>query len=226
MPIKGLTDRGVPRLVNIGSIRKGDPAEIDKTTGKTTRIGRDLDHFRLDSDDSLANEQWKSFYGDTPKEINVYLPHPTPNENFQTWKEAWKAGGLQHRCNGEMTTSIRKPDGTMSNVPEPCPGGCKVVGRLLVVVDEWKRFATLTVVTSSIHDLLELQANLEEIYQRVGKLNGILFKLKRTPREVSCPEIFVERGPNYGKPTGKRVRRIKNLLTIEPAQRWVTAYLE
>lgn len=213
MPIKGLTDRNEVRFPRIGFVRKGSPKrEKKRADGSTvTTWGVDLDHFRFDSDDDEAMAAFHDAYGDEPKQINVFLPWPDVDQNFQAWKEHYTAGALQHRCDGETCVLwLDKKDGTYHTDPIPCPGGCKEIGYLSVIIPELKRLAFVTVLTHSKHDIMELQANLEAYRVMTGQLRGIPFVLRRVEREISM----------FDEKSGKRVRRRKWLMHVETAPRW------
>lgn len=207
MAIKGLTDRQ-GAFPQIAVLRKGGAKESEK------KPGQDLTFFRFDCDDEAVTAAFAAVYGSEPREINVFLPYPTAEENFFTAKEEWRAGGLVHRCDGEMTMVRQNKDGTYNTDPAPCPGGCKPVGRLKVVIPELKRLAYVVALTTSLHDIMTLQENLVAAEMIAGDLRGIPFILRRSPREVSTPADG-----------GKRVRREKWLLSIEPAPAWVAAQL-
>lgn len=205
--IKGLTDRGAS-FPKLGTLRKGAP--------KPERgPGADLKHFRFDSDDQAATAAFAEAYGDEPNYISVYLPYATTEENFQAWKEEWASSSLRHRCDGVTMTRWLKPDGSYSDEPKPCTGNCKPAGRLMVIVPDLRRFAYVTVLTTSIHDIMELQANLEATEALRGDLRGIPFILSRKPRQISTP-----------RKDGARVRTEKWLLSIEPGQNWVGHQLQ
>jgi hypothetical protein len=206
MPILGLTDRSAA-FPQLGVLRKGAP----KPEGN--RPGQDLKHFRFDTDDEQALADFSAAYGETPTSIHVYLPFATTAENFEAWQEAWTAGALQHRCDGQ--TCVRTLVGTKySDAPTPCPGGCKPAGRLKVIIPELRRLAYVMVLTTSIHDIMTIQANLEALEVLRGNLRGIPLILSRRPREISTPDA-----------SGKRVRREKWLITIEAAPTWVDLQL-
>lgn len=223
MAIKGLTDQGKKSFPRLGVIRKGAPKEkyLDAKGKEKSKIGRDLTFFRFDSPDEKANKAFTESYGKEPRMIHAVLPYRTPEENFQTCKEAHLAGGILHRCDGEMTSLIRKKDGKVSTVPEKCPGGCKEVGRLMIIIPEMlksiHRLAYVTVLTSSKNDLVELTANLEAIYSLRGSLQTIPLVLRRVEREISCPD---EKSPSG------RAKRKKFMLSIEPAENFVKAFLD
>lgn len=218
MPIKGLTDRDEVRFPRIGFLRKGGPKrERQKQNGDKYEImGLDLDHFRFDSDDDDATDTFQLAYGDEPKQVNVFLPWPEVDQNFQAWKEAYTSGALQHRCDGETCVLwLDAKTQTYSTEPKPCPGGCKEIGYLSVIIPELKRLAFVTVLTHSKHDIMELQANLEAYRAMTGQLRGVPFVLRRVEREVSTPD----------EKSGKRVRRKKWLMHIETAPRWTKIML-
>lgn len=203
----------------VGRLRKGGKKEVKTVTknGQQKEIetyGKDLTYFRFDSDDARATAHFRAAYGDEPAQVNVFLPHQTAAQNFSCWQEAYLAGGLTHRCDGE--TCVIWLDGTKYRTdPKPCPGGCKEVGRLMVIIPELQRFAYVTVETHSINDIIRLQENLQAVEFLRGDLRGIPFILKRTPVEISTPT-----------PDGKRARREKWLLSIEVDPAWAALQLE
>ena len=216
--IKGLTDRGAS-FPQIGTLRKGAPKVDEK------RPGQDLKHFRFDSDDADAAERFRTVYGDEPTSIRVFLPFRTAAENFEAWQEHWTAGALQHRCDGEMCVLWLTPRNTYSQEAKPCPhrdapkderNRCKPTGRLKVIIPELRRLAYVTVLTSSLHDIMGLTGQLEAIESMRGDLRGIPMILRRQPREISTPS-----GTD-----GKRRRLEKWLLSIEAAPTWVDLQLQ
>ena len=212
MPILGLTDRP-PQFPRIGILRKGTPKQEGRN-GKQT-YGKDLEGFRFDTDDTAAADAFGASYGDEPKQVNIFLPYATTDENFQTWKEAWTASALQHRCDGEtMHVWLDKTTGKYRKDLQPCSGGCKEVGRLLVIIPELRRMAYVQVETHSINDIVEIQQNLLALEQARGTLRGIPMVLSRRPREISTP-----------RDNGQRARVTKWLLHVEAAPRWVDLQL-
>lgn len=214
MPITGLTDRAAS-FPQIGLLRKGAP-KPEKGPG------RDLKYFRFDSDDQAAVAAFEQAYGPEPTSVHVFLPFATVAENFEAWQEHWSAGALQHRCDGR-TCAIWLNGQRYSTEPRPCPhlnappeekNRCKPAGRLKVIIPELRRLAYVTVLTSSIHDIITLQQNLEALEVLRGTLRGIPLILSRRPREISMPG-----------PSGKRIRSTKWLLAIEAAPSWVDLQL-
>jgi hypothetical protein len=217
MPIRGLTDRGAS-FPQIGTLRKGAP-KPEKGPG------RDLKYFRFDSDDSDATDRFRTVYGDEPTSVRVFLPFRTAVENFEAWQEHWTAGALQHRCDGETCVLWLTPRHTYSQEAKPCPhmnvarderDRCKPTGRLKVIIPELRRLAYVTVLTSSIHDIMELSAQIEALEAFRSDLRGIPLILRRQPREISTPS-----GAD-----GKRRRMEKWLLSIEAAPTWVDLQLQ
>ena len=211
MPIKGLTDRAsikaqFPRL---GKLRKGGV----KTAKKP---GLELDYWRFTSDSADVKEDFDNVYGDKPRVINVYLPYARLEDNFPSWKEKWVSGGLEHRCDGE-TCQIHRKNGGYSREPIPCPGGCKEVGRLSVIIPELfdaGHIGTVTMETHGNHDLRAITSTLkavEDAMERDGRapnLIGIPFSLARVQEEVSSP--------GWGENKGKRVRVKKWNVKLRP----------
>jgi len=219
MPIKGLTDRDslTPRFPRIGKLRKGGE--------KTTKgFGPDLDHFRFTSDRPDAMAAFVAAYGESPRQINCYLPYATADENFPTWKEAWKAGGLQHRCDGQTCTIWLGADGKYHREPKPCPGGCDEIGRLEIIIPEMLEagfVGTVAMETHSLNDMMSIMAALVNVSEMRGDnplgLRGIMFTLRRVPEKISTP--------GWGENKGQRQRVEKWLVKIEPAVDWVTAQM-
>ena len=89
MPIAALTrtEAGFPRL---GKIRKGD-----EKAGN--RPGKDLDYFRVVTDRPGLADKVRELYGNEPKEIKVWLPYATPEENFDPWMKEYGSAGLKRR---------------------------------------------------------------------------------------------------------------------------------
>ena len=217
MPIIGLTDRGAS-FPQIGILRKG-------AVKGTNAPGKDLKYFRLDTKLPDVQAQFEAVYGKEPVSVRVFLPYQTPDENLQAWREEYTASSLIHRCDGQTMTIWRKPDGGYSQEAKPCPyeagkqrskkePGCKPVCRLKVIVPELQRLAYLTVMSTSIHDIIELTGNLQAAYALHSDLRGIPFILRRAPRMISMP-----------KEDGSRMRIEKWLLFLEPAPDWVSLQL-
>jgi hypothetical protein len=212
MAIKGLTHRA-PSFPEVGILRKGGP----KT--QANRPGPDLDHFRFmptsdDREGAAVAEAFHSAYGGEPRLVNVCLPFRSTDECFEAWNEHWVAGGLVHRCDGETCVLWRTEDGGYSREPKPCPGGCKPSGRLKVIVPELRRLAYVTVLTTSVHDVMHLDKQLRALEGLRGDLRGIPLQLRRRKVSISTP----------GR-DGKRIRRDKWLLSIEAAPSWVDLQL-
>jgi hypothetical protein len=220
MPIKGLTDRDSiqPRFPRIGKLRKGDEKVSDR------KPGAELNYWRFTSDRDGAVEAFAAVFGSQPQRVQVYLPYAGVEENFQTWKEEWGAGSLKHRCDGETCTIWLGEDGRYHQEPKPCPGGCKEVGRLELIIPELFQaghVGTVTMETHSLNDLISITETLMKTAELRGDnplgLRGILFNLRRVPEQISVP--------GFGANAGKRQRVEKWLVKIEPAVDWVQAQM-
>lgn len=209
-PVVGLTDTIVPSLPRIGQLRKGAKAEGG--------IGREIEWFRFVGDEATT-AAFNEAYEAQPRFLApVFLPYRTPDENFAVWKEAWGKSGLMHRCDGQMTTIIRKGN-TYSRTPEKCPGDCDLVGRLTVILPGlWKagHVGYVTVNTGAVNDVLQIMALLKTIYESRQDLRGIAFQLRRVQREVSAPK------PN----STERMRVKKWLVQLEVAPDWARLQLQ
>lgn len=218
MGIRGITDKGV-KLPVLGTLRKGAP-KPDRGPGK------DLDYWRFDTEDPTAKALFEQVYGTEPRTIRVVLPYNTIDENWQAWKEEWSSSSLKHRCDGETCVLHQLPNGTYSTAPVPCPGNCKQAGYLTVILPELQRFAAVTVLTTSIHDIMQLQGNLETLALN-GTVRGIPLMLSRVPKEISVPNLDKNGNPlkdQKGQPK-PRARRVKWLVQLEPQPKWLDIFL-
>lgn len=220
MPIEGLTDRP-PRLPRIGTLRKGAPKPE-----QGNKPGRDLDHFRFDSEDELVEQMFLRAYGAQPKRMEVYLPGVGIDDVWDAWREEWHASGLVHRCNGRQCVLVRSEDGKTyqrwalgdSTAPAcPCLADpkripCRPTGRLQVLLPGLQRAGVVVLITSSVHDIASLsQALLAYVRTFDAPLYQVPFVLSRREREISMPG---EKG---------RVRRVKSLVHLEPHPTWMAA---
>lgn len=234
MTIKGLTDRHAT-FPEIGSIRKGRK-ETRTKNGKEYEVPVDLKYFRieLDAQETKAAEIIKSVYKDEPTELNILFPFDDIDRNFECWLEGYVGGTMVYRSDGERILFEMDPatgerlvvNGTpekphrqnpigfytsSSNKKEPI--NFKPTGRMKVIIPELARLCYLTVHTTSVHDVINLTAQLRALQAIHGRLAGIPLKLRRRPLKISTPS-----GEN-----GKRARREKWLLSVEADPEWVAA---
>lgn len=228
MPIIGLTDRGVA-FPEIGHIRKGGKKKPD-------RPGEDLHYFRIELDEreKEATELLLSTYGNEPAELPVILPFDDIDRVWDAWREAYVAGALTHRCDGEyIVYAINSKTGEtvirsgldvkgqrmlcqLKNYEVP-ERRCKPTGRLKVIVPVLKRMAYLTVHTTSMHDIANISSQLAAIKElNHGHIAGVPLVLRRRPVEISTPS-----GKN-----GQRARREKWLISIEADPEWVARSID
>lgn len=228
MPIKGLTDRGVA-FPQIGNIRKGARKETNKP-------GADLPYFRIDFDEREveAIAKFNTLYPDgKPTDIVIILPFDDIERVWHAWREAYTAGALQHRCDGEHVNYAINPqtgeivvknwlDGKGNQVKcerqylDNKTLRCKPTGRLHVIIPQLERLAYLVVHTTSIHDIGNISDQLAAIREmNGGHIAGIPLVLRRRPVEISTPS-----GTN-----GQRARRVKYLISIEADPEWVKSKL-
>jgi hypothetical protein len=219
MAIKGLTDQAAS-FAEIGTLRKGGKKVDEKKPGPDLK-----EYLRFVTHDQAAANAFTAAFGDEggascqAKEIEFYLPFATVEENLEAWREQYGAGGLIHRCDGETCTMWRDDRGIVHlNEPVPCPtptpeqrkaGGCKQVARLKIIILELKRFAFVTLTTTSIYDIIALHRNLLAIQMINGTLRNVPLILRRVEKEISTPGA-----------DGKRARYKKWLLSIEPHPEW------
>ncbi len=224
------------RFPEIGRIRKGAPKEKNKP-------GKDLTYFRidLDTEDPGYDEAQRllfQHYQEEPRALDVFLPFPTVDDNYEAYYEAYLQSGLVFR--GEywpdehghrkvlyidkrrVGLSIDLDVGLMFNPAEPI-GSYKTqkgkpkpliavsVGRLRVILPVLKRLASLTVLTGSKHDISQLDEQLAALEDFGSQLTAIPLLLTRKPKKIKTPS-----GED-----GEPVRREKWLIHIEAHPTWV-----
>lgn len=229
MTIKGLTDRG-QAFPQIGDIRKGDK-------GGKNGAPRDLNYFRveLDQRETESAAVFAQTYGPQPTEINILLPFNEIERCWDAWCEAYTAGRMVARSDGETflylvdikTGAILVRDGLNDagqRVPHREVVGrtdksvikCRPVGRLKVIIPELRRLAYLVVHTTSVIDIRNISEQLEAIKAvNAGRIVGIPLVLRRRPREVSVPLS-----------DGSKARLTKWMLSIEADPRWTALKIE
>ena len=117
-----------PRIQPIGKIFKG----AEKTGN---RPGTNLDYFRFVPTPGVSAERvaeiWEQFYGDKPKEIQIFFKHDNIDQLIDDWYSEFGAGGLlKTKCDGETITEWRDDRGVYHlNEPKTCrapnsPKGC------------------------------------------------------------------------------------------------------
>lgn len=208
--IYGLTD-GEARWPRIGSLRKGD--EKPETGNKP---GKDLDkEFRFVGNDPETDLDFERVFGSTHVDgLTVRLPYPGVPQVWQAWREHWVAGGLVCRCDGINHVFWRDAKGEYQTDPKPCPGRAtclaKPVGRLEVLIPALERMGTVSVLTTSVNDIVNLDACLRQLALTFGDLTNVPLRLSRVSRAISTPAA-----------DGKRARRIKWLIHLEAEPEWV-----
>jgi hypothetical protein len=204
------------------------------------RPGSDLTYFRVEfaEQEPDAAAEFKRIYGDQPREIRIILPFNEIERMWDAWLEAYTAGRLVARSDGERfiylvdtrTGEVKVRNGApetpykdgmvvgtwrnqKTNKDEPIT--CKPTGRLKVILPELARAAYMTVLTTSIHDIANISAQLEAFKTlNNGQIAGIPLMLRRRPKKISMP-----------KPDGGRARVTKWMLSIEADPQWVKAML-
>jgi hypothetical protein len=196
----------------------------------------------FDEAETESAARFAAAYPEEPRELNVILPFNRIDDVWDAWMEAYVASGLVHRSDGADVwfhinplngqKEVIEGQGMVQGATLKCPsangepvaqyiGGngskrnlfASPVGRLKVVIAELNRFAFLTVMTGSQHDIANISAQLKALEEIHGKIAWIPLKLRRRPKMVSTP---------MGD-EGKRVRTEKWLLSVEADPDWVDA---
>ena len=226
-------------MPKIGDVRKGSPKQsVTTESGRTyDTVGKDLKYFRVefDAQETEAAAVFKGRYGDTPAELNIWLPYDEIDLVWERWNEAYTRGMMVARADDEHFLFLRGENGQVlvqnglnlkTGQPEPYRKDlylagknmvqCKPVGRLKVIIPELRRLAVLVVHTTSINDILNINGHLATIQMFAhGHLRGIPLVLRRRPQLISVPDG-----------TGRRIRVEKWLLSIEADPIWVARKFE
>lgn len=233
MPIVGLTDplSVVARLPRIGKLHKGEPKQANG------QVGPDTDHFRFTSSWEDVRESFRQFYGTTEtirthgkpnedvKTLKVYqfeafLPYDTVEENFRTCKEAWAGNNiLKHRCDGEYTSHLLRPDGTIDRTPQPCPGDCTMQGYLYLVMPLLSRFGIVELKTKSVNDI-------GGIYETLTGYQNILARSRQeySTSIMGIPVIVGRELTKIGAPTENgRINRPYHQVVVTIKPEWLMA---
>ena len=179
MPIKGLTDRGLA-FPEIGQIRKGKKVTKKRKDKSEYTVPVDLKYFRVlfDEQEVDSAELFLEKYGEEPDQINIILPFNEIERCWDAWLEAYTAGRMVARSDGEIFTYLIDTDTGEILVRNGKPGSpytegqtvgkdskgkdiyCRPVGRLKVIIPELARAAFLTVNTTSVHDIHNISSQL------------------------------------------------------------------
>lgn len=240
MPIRGLTDRG-EAFPQIGNIRKGEKQERVSSKGKKYIAPVDLDYFNVQFDEReiKAIADFTANYKPKPTELNIVFPFNDIDRVWDAWMEAYLAGRMIARSDGEyftylvdhetgevkvlngyhIKTGLRVPHKdllghykTQAGRMEPIK--MRPTGRLKVIIRELERLAYLVVHTTSKYDIMNISSQLQGIEQVHGQISGIPLVLKRRPKMISTPSG-----------NGRRARREKWLLSIETDPEWASMKL-
>jgi len=234
MVIKGLTDNGNTGFPILGKLRKG----AKKT--QEGRPGKDLpDYWRFTSETPGVTEAFEAVYGTEPNKLTVFLPYPKMSDNWDTAKELWSGGQvLQHRCDGEKCSQwldensgeyvAAERDGVE---PIPCPGGCKEVGRLEVILPalvDAGFVGTVTAETHSINDIVAIERALRAgdmlLTQWGWRVSQVPWFLYRSTKTIGRPRTAKERANKSLKSV--RGTTDKSLVFITPDAEWMSAQVK
>jgi len=188
-----------PRVQPIGKIFKG----AEKTGN---RPGANLNYFRFVPTPGVSAERvaeiWEQFYGDQPKEIQIFFKHDNIDQLIDDWYSEFGTGGLlKTKCDGETITEWRDDRGVYHlNEPKPCrapnsPKGCDKCRASALIKFGMPEFrymgysGNIELSTTSINDIVFLKSQLQEIAAELA-LCGASLKyapliLSRSPRMIT-----------------------------------------
>lgn len=226
-----------------GQIRKGGAKQKQVKNGREYEtVGKDLGQaLRLvvfeGRDSAYITAKLLDLYGGltTDKPILCMLPFQRVSECWEVWNEAYSAGRMVMRADGEHYIRLIDPESGAMVVDDGQPykpfNGereirytrgdrqyvlpIKPTGRLKLFLPELERFVWFTLKTTSYYDAINLEAQLGAIQNLADSLNGgscagIRFYLYRTQKDVT-----------WNKPDGTASRVTKWLLNVEVDPEWV-----
>jgi hypothetical protein len=232
MPIKRLMGNGIrPALPTLGKLHKGQAKEEVQGKG----FPKELDHFRFSGATPEVREAFVAAYGQAPRSLQVYFLYPDAGRNFGNWVELWDgAGRLVWRGDGEYLVAWRDERGgyvadphSAEKRPQPqgdAAKGAKCYGRLSVILPElWEagHVGLVTLVTTSVYDILHLNTVLEEVIlerQAAGSdkgLMGVGFTLSRVQEMINTTDA-----------RGAKGRSAHWLVKIAPTAEYLIARLQ
>lgn len=187
MPIKGISEtRRFPRL---GKIRLGEK----RLSPKGAEYPKAVDYFVVKEDEATpasAVKAFRSVYGDKPRALRIMFPSNDPESFFPQWYKCYRASiGLYCMGDGETATR-RQDDGTMAEVPCPCPlldsGECRQMGHLMFFLPDVPGLGVWQLDTSSYHSIVNINSGVAMIKAITGgRIAMIPLTLRLVPREVS-----------------------------------------
>lgn len=221
----------------IGQFRKGEP-KGEKAPGKDLR-----DRFRVvfypGEDNEKSEAKFLRVYeSNLVKRVVFVLPFVNPFDCFDYYYEAYSAGRMIARADGEKyirlidpaTHEVRvnngepytpfRPGDILGRSPKGIPIKARATGRLKIVLPELNRVAFMTVMTTSIYDVVRITQQLSALQQLAAFLPsgrgvaGIPLTLQRRIVNVTWTQ---EDGSARRVPHG--------LIDIETDPQWVEGML-
>lgn len=135
----GVKDRTRRQLVRLGRIRLGHKETRTRQDGSTYETPVQDDHFLLHDAQEIADFYYAE-QGDEVRRIDVILPYPDINRNFQTSYQVWAGGILLCEGDGEFIDYAggfkTHLDGDKVRVRN-APGGAKIMNGVSVQDFNW-----------------------------------------------------------------------------------------
>lgn len=215
----------------LGKLRKGAEKQGN-------RPGADLDYFRFDTSDRALSQMFEGLYGDRPGDgyengIRFFFPSAEFEQCMPTMKAAYKGGTCYVLCDGENIhgerVAVKTKEGSrwVSHAAHRFPAcrfpaclgneSCNAVGKLRIVIPEFKRFGVVEVVVGALNDLEHVSKQIAEIEDKVSQhgadLSMVPLIIYRQKREISTPKSVDKNGVR----SEDRARRAKSLIEVSIA---------
>lgn len=180
---KSISETILPRRVmEIGQVKIGGQSTgTKKGGGKPPPVK--YDHFKVmtrerDGEGRLIPDtEVHALIGDEPRELNIRLMYPTPEENFLSRMNHYNGQILLRVCDGEEREDRDSGEcGPCLRAQGKCE--CKPYGRLKVILEEASTFGGLYGFrTGSWETIRNLQSALDFFFEAFGTLRGLRLKM-------------------------------------------------
>lgn len=200
---KSISESLLPRRVaEIGQIKIGGqgPRKKDQK-GKPPPVK--YDHFVVvtrEREDGVGNfiknEKIHAEVGEKPRELQIWLPQPTPEGNFYSQMQVWEGDDCHRECDGEEF--IDYGTGETGSCPRDGNGNgcqCSPFGRLKVILHAAPSFGGEFVFrTHAWKSIRNIQSALEFLYRTFDSLEGLPLNLILYP---SADEVEGKKYTNW-----------------------------
>lgn len=182
----------VPSAKNESCRKKNHP---DEPMCPYCSYPKDTDYFVFPKDaDPRIRAKVVEVYGETPTQLDVFLP-TNNREQFFPQSLAWyKASRLMCRGDGQSAMRVDEASGAMKTMDCPCEHftredrpDCKLCGRLMVMLPKVSMAGVWQIDTGSSNNIIAINSACEYYLGLLHRLAFVPFLLKRVPTKITDP---------------------------------------